>query len=254
MTRDHRETSVGGFVTTFESRTAYVAAEFRAQENRAPLPLYRDTVVELFLTNESKRAAREIAADVPLVKDLIRIRTRYFDDALDRQLRSDVRQVVILGSGLDTRAVRKAAAGVTYYEIDDAATLDRKRACFEEHGLDVDVQLIPGDSATDDVVDLLEHNGFNVALPTYIIWEGNTTYLSRERMTSVLAQLRHRLTRFRMSFDYMPEAVDIRSVARELGLTVFESFRMAHLFMLYRRRCRFPSPIFHFSSVCTVGQ
>ena len=259
-----------------------MVAEFRAEENRAPRPLYQDTVVELFLTDESKQAARQIAAAFPLAKDLIQIRTRYFDDTLDQHLRSNVRQVVILGSGLDTRAVRKATAGVTYYEIDDPTTIEMKRACYEEHGLTFDLKLIPGDYVRDGVIELLEDHGFDITLPTHIIWEGNTMYLSRERVTSVLTQLRRHLIRFRLSFDYMAETVianttgdagitrfvdsfarmgapwvfgirDVRRFARELGLTVFENVQAAQLFTIYRRRRRISSPIFHFYSVCTVG-
>jgi methyltransferase (TIGR00027 family) len=265
------------------SGTAFVVAEFRAEENRAPRPLYRDTVVELFLTDESKRAARQIAAAFPLAKDLVPIRTRYFDDVLDQQLRSNVRQVVILGSGLDTRAVRKAAAGVTYYEIDDPATLEMKRAGYEEQGLALDLTFIPGDYVTDGLIDLLDENGFDFTLPTYIIWEGNTMYLPRQRVISVLTELRRHLIRFRVSFDYMAEAViakttgdagvtrfvesfarmgapwvsgirDIRSFAREVGLTVFENVQADQLYTIYRRRRRVRSPIFHFYSVCTLGQ
>ena len=36
------------------SGTAFVVAEFRAEENRAATPLYRDSVVGLFLSEESR--------------------------------------------------------------------------------------------------------------------------------------------------------------------------------------------------------
>ena len=45
------------------SGTAFVVAEFRAEENAEPAPLYRDPVVELFLSEETRLAAgREISA------------------------------------------------------------------------------------------------------------------------------------------------------------------------------------------------
>jgi O-methyltransferase involved in polyketide biosynthesis len=91
------------------SGTAFVVAEFRAEENRAATPLYRDSVVGLFLSEESRYAAGLVAASFPPVKDMVKIRTKYFDDMLEKHLLS-FRQVVILGAGLDTRAVRKQAA------------------------------------------------------------------------------------------------------------------------------------------------
>ena len=39
------------------SGTAFVVAEYRAEENAETAPLYRDSVVGLFLTEETKRAA-----------------------------------------------------------------------------------------------------------------------------------------------------------------------------------------------------
>ena len=91
------------------SGTAFVVAEFRAEENREATPLYQDSVVGLFLSEESRKAAGRVAASFPPVKDLVKIRTKYFDDMLEKQILSKFRQVVILGAGLDTRAVRKPA-------------------------------------------------------------------------------------------------------------------------------------------------
>jgi methyltransferase (TIGR00027 family) len=124
--------------------TAFVVAEFRAEENSEAAPLYEDHVVELFLNEDTRAAAGRVATSFPSVKDLVRIRTKYLDDMLDEQLRCGVRQVVVLGAGLDTRAVRKPRDGVTYFEIDDAATLAVKQACYRRYGIDADVQFIPG--------------------------------------------------------------------------------------------------------------
>src|SRR5262252_8822664 len=68
------------------SGTAFVVAEFRADENRALNPLYRDMIVELFLTDETLHASRLVAASFPQVKDMVKVRTRYFDDTLEKQI------------------------------------------------------------------------------------------------------------------------------------------------------------------------
>src|SRR6187551_113872 len=94
------------------SGTAFVVAEYRAEENREAAPLYQDPFVGLFLDDDSRDAAGRLAATFPAVKDMVKIRTRYFDDVLERHLRTQFRQIVILGAGLDTRAVRKQAPGV----------------------------------------------------------------------------------------------------------------------------------------------
>jgi methyltransferase (TIGR00027 family) len=264
------------------SGTAFVVAEFRAEENCEAYPLYRDSVVKLFLNEDTKQAAGYIAAGFPLVKDLVKIRTRYFDDVLEQQIRAGFLQVVILGAGLDTRAVRKPAAGVTYFEIDDGATLELKRACYMQQGVHADVKFIHGNYVTDGLIDLLSQNDFNFDLPTYLIWEGNTMYLPLESTKHTLTQLRRHLKRFRLSFDYMSDSVvsktrgdaaitnlvesfanmgapwlsgirDIHALADEMNLTVIDNFQTAELYRTYWLHRPLVSPIFRFYSVCTLG-
>ena len=263
--------------------TAFIVAEYRAEENLEPAPLYRDPIVELFLNADTRLAAARVARDFPLVKDIVKIRTKYFDDTLDAPLSAGARQVVILGSGLDTRAVRKAAAGVTYYEIDDADTLQIKQDRYDEQSFDLDLELIPANYVNDGMIDLLDRHGLDFDLPTYIIWEGNTMYLPIDRMKWVVTELAAHLTRFRLSFDYMAEAViskttgdpgvtklaesfasmgapwvsgvsDIQALAHEVGLTVVENFRTADLHRAYRPDRPIASSVYNFYSVCTLGR
>lgn len=265
------------------SGTAFVVAEFRAEENVAPEPLYEDPVVGLFLNEETRMAAARVAASFPPVKDLVRIRTKYLDDTLDRQLHANCRQVVILGAGLDTRAVRKPSPGVTYFEIDDPATLTVKKELYREYGFDVGLKLIPGNYVTDGLIGLLERGGVDFALPTYIIWEGNTMYLPMDALKQIVRDIRSSMMRFWLSFDYMSESViakttgdpgitglvesfacmgapwlsgidDVRGLARELRLDLIENFRTSELFRRYWSSRPLTSQIFNLYSVCTVGR
>ena len=262
--------------------TAFVVAEFRAEENNEAAPLYRDSVVGLFLNEDTKQAAGRVAGSFPPVRDLVRIRTKYFDDVLEAQLLSQVRQVVILGAGLDTRAVRMPAPGVAYFEIDDSATLNLKRTRYRERGIEGAVTFIPGNYVTNGVIELLDRRDFDFGLPTYFIWEGNTMYLPLDGTRHVLAQLKKYVTRFQVSFDYMADAVisrttgdagitrlvesfaamgapwvsgirDIHSLACELGLALIDNFKTAELHQKYWVGRSMSSPIFNFYSVCTMG-
>jgi methyltransferase (TIGR00027 family) len=134
----------------------------------------------------------------------VKLRTRYFDDHLDAQLGNGCRQVVILGAGLDTRGVRKQAPGVTYFEIDDANIINFKRERLAEAGIEAPIVFIPGNYVTDGLLRLLDANGFDFELPTYVIWEGNTMYLKRPAVLEVLTDLRSSVGD---SFDYLTEAV-----------------------------------------------
>jgi methyltransferase (TIGR00027 family) len=264
------------------SGTAFVVAEYRAEENRETAPLYRDSVVELFLNEETRDAAGRLAVRFPPVKDMVKIRTKYFDDTLEKHLRMQFRQVVILGAGLDTRGVRKQVPGVRYFEIDDPATLKWKQTCYRRESIDTNVTFIPGNYVTDGLIDLLKHNAFDFAVPTYFIWEGNVMYLPLGDVKQVLRDLTRHLRRFRVSYDYMAEAViskatgdagittlvesfaamgapwvsgirDIRSFARELGLNLLENFATSDLYRSYRGAWPIASPIFGFYSICTLG-
>jgi len=266
------------------SGTAFVVAEFRAEENVAPEPLYEDPVVGLFLNEETRMAAARVAESFPPVKDLVRIRTKYLDDTLERQLHANFRQVVILGAGLDTRAVRKPSPGVTYFEIDDPATLAVKNELYREFGFsDPGLKFIPGNYVTDGLLRLLERGGVDFALPTYFIWEGNTMYLPIDALKQIVRDIRSSMTRFRLSFDYMSESViakttgdpgitrlvesfarmgapwlsgiaDVRGLARELRLDLIENLRTSELFRKYWASRPLTSPIFNLYSVCTLGR
>jgi len=263
--------------------TAFVVAELRAEENLEPVPLYRDPIVGLFLNEDTRRAAWRVSAGFPPAKDLIRIRTKYFDDTLDRELQSHVRQVVILGAGLDTRAVRKYSPSVTYFEIDDAETLYLKEVCYQRQGYGANLTFIPGNYVTDGLIELLGQNDFDFDLPTYVIWEGNTMYLPRDCTKLILTELRGYLKQFRVSFDYLAESVitkttgdaavtrlaesfanmgapwvtgieNVETLARDTGLTVIENFRTSELHRAYGVGRPTTSPIFDFYSVCTLGR
>jgi methyltransferase (TIGR00027 family) len=264
------------------SGTAFVVAEYRAEENSEDTPLYEDHVVGLFLSEESRSAARRVALRYPPVKDMVKIRTRYLDDTLEKHLLLGCRQVVILGAGLDTRAVRKQMPGVKYFEIDDPAILTLKQARYEERGIDVNLTFIPANYVTDGLIELLKQNGFDVARPSYFLWEGNVMYLPLETVRHLFDELRTHVKSFRLSCDYLAEAVisnttgdegitilvdsfaamgapwlsgirDIQEFAREQRLEVLEYFPTSELFHRYRPGCPIVAPIFDFYSVCTLS-
>jgi len=131
--------------------TAFIVAEFRADENSAAEPLFRDEIVSLFLDDATKKAADGFLTVFPPIKQMIKVRTRYLDDRLDEQLRQGFRQVVVLGSGFDTRSIRKQTAGVNYFEIDDPGTLNFKKARLEANNIRAGTNYISSDYVSDDL-------------------------------------------------------------------------------------------------------
>ncbi len=261
--------------------TAFIIGEFRAEENEEEIPLYKDEIVNFFLNNETKKVANHVAQNFPAAKEMIKLRTKYFDEVLSNQISLGYKQVVILGSGLDTRAARKNVDGVVYFEIDDKTTLQLKQDVLKKNNISTNVCYIPGDYVKDDLVSLLTQNQFNLEKATYFLWEGNTTLLSKEDITFVLKQIRNNVNNFRLSFDYMSDKVisrttgyqdindyidkyeslyapwisgfeNIEPLAKSLGLKVIEKFSTADLHNKYRPNRFLESNIFKFYFVCTL--
>jgi len=262
--------------------TAFIVAEYRAQENAEQNPLYRDPIVPLFLSNRTRQAADRVAADFPPGVQGVILRTRYFDNRLDEQLSRECRQVVIPGAGLDTRGVRKQKPGVTYFEIDDAEILNFKKERLAKAGIEAQIVYIPGNYVTDGLLRLLAANGFNFDLPSYVIWEGNTMYLNRPEVLKVLTDLRNKVVKFAISFDYLTEAVinyatgderisaftkhfadmdapwtfgieDLDALAGDAGLTVVDDVKTAELFRTFWPNRQLDSKWYDNYALCTLA-
>jgi methyltransferase (TIGR00027 family) len=262
--------------------TAFIVAEYRAQENAEQNPLYHDPIVPLFLSERTRQAANRVAADFPAGVQGVRLRTRYFDDRLDEQLSRGCRQVVIPGAGLDTRGVRKQAPGVTYFEIDDDDILNFKKERLAEAGIEAQIVYIPGNYVADNLLRLLGANGFDFNLPTYAIWEGNTMYLNRPAVLEVLTDLRSNVAKFAISFDYLTQAVinyatgderisafvnryadmgapwtfgidDLAALSGDAGLTVVNEVKMAELFRTFWPSQQLDSKWYDNYAVCTLA-
>lgn len=112
----------------------------------------------------------------------IGMRTRFYDDALIAAMAAGVRQVVLLGAGLDTRSVRLSLpTDLALYELDQPGVLDFKGDTFKAHGVRarcgvsrIGVDLTgPWDTALHDA-------GLAAQDPTLWIAEGLLPYLPAE--------------------------------------------------------------------------
>lgn len=69
------------------------------------------------------------------MRDVMAVRTRFFDDFFVEATNSGIRQAVILASGLDARAYRLPwPAGTTVYEIDQPRVIEFKTTTLDELG------------------------------------------------------------------------------------------------------------------------
>ncbi len=134
-------------------------------------PLFSDHITYIFLNDETETVADEIASDSPSTPFLVRYRTRYFDDLLLKKIESGIKQIAILGSGLDTRSLRFRLPDVVYYEIDQKHVLSYKSCQLEQFGYDLNSTMIPCDYTKVDFVSNLEKKALILwkKLPTGLI-------------------------------------------------------------------------------------
>ena len=119
------------------------------------------------------------------------VRTRVIDDAVTAAA-ARAGQCVLLGAGHDTRAHRlPACADLPVFEVDHPATQAAKRAAVDRLGLDqTRVRYVPVDFERDDLRGRLDAAGFDASVPTVVVWEGVTNYLTAEAVDATLAVIR----------------------------------------------------------------
>jgi methyltransferase (TIGR00027 family) len=114
--------------------------------------------------------------------DGVAVRTKYFDDYLLTAVRSGVRQVVILASGLDSRAYRLDwPAGTTVYEIDQPQVIEFKTTTLADLGAQPTAtrRTVPIDLRADWPA-ALRAAGLDTGAPTAWLAEGLLIYLPSE--------------------------------------------------------------------------
>lgn len=177
------------------SRTAVHVALFRALETSRGDGLFRDPYAARFLPPHYRAAVRA-ARFRPIGRGLERYiddrwggprgsavaRTRLIDDWVTDAVGRGARQVVVLGAGFDSRAHRlPALASVDVFEVDHPSTQATKRQVLTGR----DVTFVPVDFLHDDLGTALAAAGL-AAVPSVVVWEGVTNYLTAASVDATL--------------------------------------------------------------------
>ena len=171
------------------SRSAALVAACRMLA--AELPdherLIDDPFAHLVVDDTAIAAAR---ADRPL-QNVIRLRTRYIDDAVTSFVAANAGsspQVLLLGAGLDARAFRMRL-DATFFEVDFPATLDLKAQLLADAAPTAPRIVVPVDLAATSFVAPLVDAGYRASRPTIVVWEGVINYLDAATAESVVEQI-----------------------------------------------------------------
>ena len=182
-------------ITESVGTTALGVAAARAAETDSENPLIRDQFARLFLDAAgpgmwsmfgSPAVSAELADVEPDLSarmrnrvDFMAVRTAFFDEFFISAADAGIRQVVILASGLDSRAWRLPwPDDTTVYELDQPKVLQFKSATLQSHGAR------PMSTQVDVPIDLrqdwpkaLQRAGFDPSAPTAWSAEGLLRFL-----------------------------------------------------------------------------
>lgn len=133
-------------------------------------------------------------------------RSRIAEDALAAAVRGGVRQIVILGAGLDTLALRSpyGARAVRIYEVDHPATQGWKRERLDAARISVPSWLVfvPVDFEQDELRETLAGAGFEQNAPAFFTWLGVVPYLTEEAVGGTLEYIAS-IVGSEVVFDYL---------------------------------------------------
>lgn len=174
------------------SRTALGAAAHRAvHQVLEGGRIFADPLAVRILGADIDVAVRD-AEDHPSTRKLrlfIAVRTRFAEDALTAAVARGVRQLVVLGAGLDTYAYRtNLGENLRVFEVDHPATQAWKRQRLAEAAISVPSALsfAPVDFERETLADGLAAAGFDPAQQTFFTWLGVVPYLTDQAVFSTL--------------------------------------------------------------------
>ena len=122
------------------------------------------------------------------------VRAKYIEDVIEKK-NADVKQVVLLGAGMDTRAFRlsNVSADTTIYEVDFAHSFEHKQTVIDDKGartvcrrVVVPVDLRAKDGKSPAWVSALIDAGFDTTQKSIFTAEGLLLYLKQDEVNSLL--------------------------------------------------------------------
>jgi methyltransferase (TIGR00027 family) len=189
------------------SKTALMVCAYRARASRWATPLFVDPWAEALAGADGHSYASALDPKFPPMETWLALRVAYLDRMVHRAVdRLNVRQIVILGAGFDTRAARLPRAGVSFFEVDHPATQAAKRerlAALAGYPIEA-ARYVDCDFERQDPLDRLRAADFRVTEPALVIWEGVVPYLSEAAIRATASRLAAGLEpRSLLAFDFV---------------------------------------------------
>ncbi|MGX8013754.1 SAM-dependent methyltransferase [Mesorhizobium sp. ORM8.1] len=211
------------------SRTALGVARMRALNQLSPqAPLFRDPYAGAILGDAAPTAQNLEQEDERgrRMRLFVAARARLAEDWLAAAVRRGVRQVVVLGAGLDTFSLRNPYPDVAVFEVDHPATQAWKRKCLADAGLAEPpaTTFVPVNFERQRLLDELALAGLRPTEASFFMWLGVVPYLTQEAIFGTLSWIAG-MPGSEVVFDYS-EPVENRDAAGQAALS-FHAARVA---------------------------
>ena len=180
---------------------------YRARATKWATPLFVDRWADAIAGADGHDIATRLDARFPAMEQWLGLRVAYLDRLIGLAIdRLNVRQVVILGAGYDTRAARLPRAGVRFFEVDHPATQAAKRerlASLDGYPIDA-ATYVACNFEREDPIARLVATGFCATEPAIVVWEGVVPYLTEAAVRTTATGLASGLDpRSLVAFDFV---------------------------------------------------
>jgi methyltransferase (TIGR00027 family) len=204
------------------SRTALGAAGPRAAHQVLDGgAIFADPLALRILGDDADDLVREAQAEADPFRQRLRwfiaIRSRIAEDALVSAIKLGVRQLVVLGAGLDTYAYRAPQTqDLRIFEVDHPATQAWKRERLAEADIPLPAALtfVPIDFEQETLAEGLAAAGFDFTQQTFFTWLGVVPYLTDEAIFSTLGFIAGLPGGAHVVFDYVNPPASVTEPAR----------------------------------------
>lgn len=180
--------------TNEPSRTAFSAARHRAVHQVLERgSIFRDPLAGLVLGEDVDVEAQKVANDAVKrrMRLFIAVRSRLAEDALAKAVARGVRQLVILGAGLDTFGYRNPHEGLQVFEVDHLNTQSRKLQLLRQAGIAVppSLRFVDVDFEHQGLIARLSAAGFDPAQSSFFFWLGVVPYLTEHAIFETMGAI-----------------------------------------------------------------
>jgi methyltransferase (TIGR00027 family) len=136
---------------------------------------------------------KKLRKQVPGTYEYVTARTKHYDKVYEQALKEKFPQIVLLGAGYDTRAIRLKNNNkqTKIFELDTPIIQQQKKQILFKSNISVpkEVSFVPINFNKEKIEEVLTKAGYNTALKSCFLWEGVTYYLTEEVVKDTLSSI-----------------------------------------------------------------